>query len=81
MLRKIREDDYRDMFRYTSNEEVAKYVTWSVQKSIEDTKAICKIWTDEYKNGYKYHWAIVYNNRVIGNIEIVKIIDTTAMIG
>lgn len=81
MLRKIREDDYRDMFRYTSKEEVAKYVTWSVHKSIEDTKAICKIWTDEYKNGDKYHWAIVYNNRVIGNIEIVKIIDTTAMIG
>ena len=81
ILRKIREDDYKDMYRYTTKEEVAKYVTWSVHKSIEDTKAICKMWADEYKNGDKYHWAIVYNNRVIGNIEIVKIIDTTAMIG
>ena len=81
ILRKIREDDYKDMYRYTTKEEIAKYVTWSVHQSIEDTKAICKMWADEYKNGDKYHWAIVYNNRVIGNIEIVKIIDKTAMIG
>lgn len=81
ILRKIREEDYIDMYRYTTKEEVAKYVSWSVHKSIEDTKAVCKMWADEYKNGDKYHWAIVYNNRVIGNIEIVKIIDTTAMIG
>lgn len=81
ILRQIREEDYIDMYRYTTKEEVAKYVSWSVHKSIEDTKAVCKMWADEYKNGDKYHWAIVYNNRVIGNIEIVKIIDTTASIG
>lgn len=81
MLRQIREDDYRDMFRYTIKEEVARYVTWSVHKSIDDTIAICKLWASEYENGDKYHWAIVYNNRVIGNIEIVKFIDATAMIG
>lgn len=81
VLRKIREEDYMDMYRYTVKEEVARYVSWSVHKSIEDTMAICKMWADEYKNGDKYHWAIVYNNRVIGNIEIVKIIDATAMIG
>ena len=81
ILRKIREEDYEDMYRYTVKEEVARYVTWSVHKSIEDTKAICKIWASEYENGEKYHWAIVYNNRVIGNIEIVKIVDTTAFLG
>ncbi|MGN1123442.1 MAG: GNAT family N-acetyltransferase, partial [Eubacterium sp.] len=81
ILRQIREEDYIDMYRYTVKEEVARYVTWSVHQSIEDTKAVCKMWADEYKNGNKYHWAIVYDNRVIGNIEIVKIVDTTGFLG
>lgn len=43
ILREIREDDYIDMYRYTTKEEVARYVSWSVHKSIEDTKAVCKM--------------------------------------
>lgn len=81
ILRKIREDDYVDMYRYTVKEEVAKYVSWSVHKSIEETKSVCKYWASEYESGHKYHWAIVYKNRVIGNIEVVKIVETTAFLG
>lgn len=81
MLREIREDDYMDMYRYTVKEEVARYVSWTVHKSIDETKAVCKMWAGQYKNGDKYHWAIVYDGIVIGNIEVVKIVDTTAFLG
>lgn len=69
------------MYQYTSNEEVAKYVTWNAHKSPKDTKAICKIWVKEYTSNNKYHWAIVFENKVIGTIEILEIIDNTAFAG
>lgn len=81
LLRKIKVEDYMDMYRYTSKEEVARYVTWTVHKNSDETKAICQMWVDQYKDDYKYHWAIVFDNTVIGNIEIIKIIDTTAFLG
>lgn len=81
LLRKIKKSDYKDMYEYTAKEVVAKYVSWNVHRSIKDTKAVCKMWADEYKSGDKYHWAIVLDGTVIGNIEIVKIVDTTAFIG
>lgn len=81
ILRKIQENDYIDMYKYTVKEEVAKYVSWTPHESINDTKALCDMWIDEYKNNDRYNWAIVYDNTVIGSIDVVKIIDTTAMIG
>lgn len=80
-LREIKKGDWRDMYRYTQKEEVAKYVTWNAHKSSKETKAVCNMWVDEYKSGEKYHWAIVYDGRVIGNIEVVKIVDGVAMLG
>lgn len=81
LLRKIEEDDYKDVFKYASKDEVVKYVSWDVHKNINDTKALCKMWAEQYKNEDKYHWAIVFNDIVIGNIEIVNIVDETAFIG
>lgn len=81
LLRAIKKSDYKDIYKYTVKEDVAKYVSWNVHKSIKDTKAVCKKWANEYKSGDKYHWAIVLNGKVIGNIEVVKIIDTTAFLG
>lgn len=80
-LREIKKSDWRDMTRYTMKEEVARYVSWTVHKSPDETKAVCKMWAGEYKNGDRYHWAIVYGGKVIGNIEIVKLIDATAILG
>lgn len=81
LLRAIKESDYKDMFKFTSKEEVAKYVSWNAHKSENDTKAICKLWAGEYKNGNRYNWAIVLNGTVIGAIDIVEIVDTTAFVG
>lgn len=81
LLRKNKVDDYKDVYRYASKDEVAKYVSWNVHKSIDDTKSLCKMWAKDAQSNQTYHWAIVYNNSVIGNIEIVKLVDETAFIG
>lgn len=81
LLRAIKESDYRDMYEYTVKEEVAKYVSWSPHKSIEDTKALCKNWAEEYEKAARYNWAIVFKGKVIGNIDVVKIVDKKAFLG
>lgn len=80
-LRKIRKDDYKDMFVYTQKPEVAKYVSWSVHKNKNDTKKLCKMWEAEYKNTDRYNWAIVFGGKVIGNIDVVAHVGDTALLG
>lgn len=58
LLRQIRISDYEDIYKYTSKEEVARYVTWTVHKNIDETKELCKIWAEQYKNNDKYHWQL-----------------------
>lgn len=81
LLRAVSESDYKDMYEYTVKEEVAKYVSWSTHKSVEDTKALCKMWAKEYEKGARYNWAIVLNGKVIGNIDVCKIVDENAFLG
>lgn len=81
LLRKIKESDYIDMYRYTSKKEVARYVTWNVHENIGVTKELCKMWAGEYVNNDRYNWAIVYNNKVIGNIDVVHFIGEVAYMG
>lgn len=75
VLRPIRESDYNDVFEFASKEEVAKYVSWNTHKSKEDSKALCKMWASQYENGERYHWAITMGGKMIGNIEVVKIVN------
>lgn len=81
LLRAIRARDYKDMYVYTVKEEVARYVTWSPHKSIKETKALCKMWAKECKRPDCYEWAIVLNGKVIGSIDVIKMMDTTAFLG
>lgn len=81
LLREIKESDYRDIYEYAKKEKVAKYVSWNAHTSINDSKAVCKMWAAQYENGDKYHWAIVYNGKMIGSIEVVKLVDDIAYIG
>lgn len=81
LLRKIKKSDYKDIYKYASNEEVAKYVTWPVHKSIKDSKALCKMWAEGYKKENTYRWAIVYNGVVIGVTDVVKFVHHSAELG
>lgn len=81
VLRPIRESDYNDVFEFASKEEVAKYVSWNTHKSKEDSKALCKMWASQYENSERYHWAITMGGKMIGNIEVVKIVNDCAYLG
>ncbi len=81
VLRPIRESDYNDVFEFASKEEVAKYVSWNTHKSKEDSKALCKMWVSQYENGERYHWAITMGGKMIGNIEVVKIVNDCTYLG
>lgn len=81
LLRKIKESDCQDMYKFTVKEEVAKYVSWTPHKSIDETKALCKMWEEEYKKNNIYRWAIVYNDVVIGAIDVVKLVENSAFLG
>lgn len=81
LLRRVREEDYKDMYQYMHKDEVARYVTWEVHKSPDITKAVCKYWSEEYADNTRYNWAIELEGKAVGNIDVVKIVDTTAYMG
>lgn len=72
ILRQFNIDDAEDVFRWASNPEVVRYLSYQPHKNSDETKLILKSWIKEYKNPTYYNWAIVYNNIVIGNISVVS---------
>ena len=81
LLRKIKESDCYDMYKFTVKEEVAKYVSWTPHRSIDETKALCKMWEEAYQKDHTYRWAVVYHNTVIGAIDVVKLTNDSAFLG
>ena len=71
ILRQFELSDCHDMYKWASNMEVVKYLSYYPHENIEQTKQILKHWTDGYKNLNEYNWAIEYNGCVIGNIAVV----------
>lgn len=74
ILRKITMDDAEDLFAYTSDEAVAKYVTWNAHETIHDTKDFIQFVLSRYASNSPAPWAIVYKetNKVIGTIDFVN---------
>ena len=48
ILRKIAIDDAEDLFAYTSDEAVAKYVTWNAHQTIQDTKDFIQFFVGKF---------------------------------
>ncbi len=73
-LRKLREADLADLFAYASDPEVAKYVTWPVHKSVEDSKAYLRFVLSQYDLGKLAPWGITekHSNTLIGTIDFVS---------
>jgi [ribosomal protein S5]-alanine N-acetyltransferase len=72
LLRKLRLEDEHDLYEYTSNEEVAKYVAWNKHEKLEQATNYIKRVMSEYEDGDNpYVWAIEYkeNGKMIGSIE------------
>ena len=70
-LRKIKKSDAEDMFEYSSDPTVSKYLLWSPHRNIEYTKDHISYLIKEYRIGKFYDWAIVikdgeYKDKMIG---------------
>jgi len=75
LLRRFAADDYKDVFVYASNPDVVRFLSYHPHKNIETSKEIVWKWVKSYENNNIYHWAIVFENKVIGNIEAMNVDD------
>ena len=75
LLRKFKNADYKDVYIYASNPDVARFMSYYPHKNMEKSKEITDIWVKSYESNKTYHWAIVFENKVIGNIEALDVVD------
>ena len=84
LLRPFAPEDAEDMFNgWTSDPEVAKYVTWPAHKDVSVTRALLAQWEKEYEKPERLNFAIVIKetNELIGGIDVVGYIEGTPVIG
>lgn len=84
LLRSLKQSDAIDIFEnWASDEDFPKYMTWSAHKNIEETKKIVDMWIKEYEDPKTIRFMIVLKstNEVIGQIDVVKIVDDIPEIG
>ncbi|MBQ9227958.1 MAG: GNAT family N-acetyltransferase [Eubacterium sp.] len=79
-LRKIRPEDSADFFTLCSKPAVSRFVTWNTHESKEVTDALVQGWVQSYRDD-RYLWAIVYRDRVIGNVDVINITGAVAELG
>lgn len=74
ILRKITHEDMNDMFVYTSNDEVSRYVTWDTHRTLTDTKQFIDLVLHNYANKKIAPWAIEHKvtKKMIGTIDFVS---------
>lgn len=76
VLRRFTREDANDMFNNWANDErVTKYLRWMPHQAVDITKDIIDGWVCGYQRDNCYNWAIEYDNKVIGNISVIKSSD------
>lgn len=68
VLRKIEVTDLNDVYEYTSNPKVPKYLLWYPHKTPSYTKQYLEYLEKLYKKGKFYDWGIVYCGKIIGTV-------------
>lgn len=68
LLRRIETGDCEDMFEYSADFDVTKYLTWKPHESSAETKNYIKDVQKKYENGKFFDWGLVYrpNGKFIG---------------
>ena len=59
LLRRIRITDAPDMYEYSKDPDVTKYLFWDPHPNIEHTRNYVDYLQDRYRDGKYYDWAIV----------------------
>ena len=74
LLRKLSLDDVEDMYEYTSNETVSRFVNWNPHKSKSETKTYIHFVLQQYFLKKIAPWGIQLkeNNKLIGTIDFVS---------
>lgn len=73
ILRPPRIRDARDIYRYASDPEVARYVLWDAHRSLSETRACLRALIRRARRGHPSSWAVVLRStgQVIGTIGFV----------
>ncbi len=78
-LRAVTMDDAEAMFKYSSNDNVSRYVLWETHQTLEDAKAFIEMANEAYEMRDFYHWGIEYNGQLIGTIDYVGLNEYSGM--
>lgn len=84
ILRPFTLDDAQDMFDgWASDPEVTKYLTWETHSSVEDTKDILRLWTEQYEKPERLNFAIETKDehKLIGGIDVNSYDNGVPVIG
>ena len=60
ILRRIEKSDCYDMYEYSSDVEVTKFLTWKPHLHVNETREYIDDIIKRYKNGKFYDWGLVY---------------------
>ena len=85
VLRRIEDDDYEDMFEYSADLEVTKYLTWQPHATVNETKEYILNLQKRYEAGKFFDWGLVYkeDGRFVGTCGFtsINITQNTSEIG
>ena len=83
VLRRIEKRDLDDIFEYSNDSEVSRYLLWSKHESKSETKAYLTRVIKKYKIGQFFDWGIEYEGKMIGTCGFSKldVLNDTAEIG
>ncbi len=74
ILRRFTLDDAAQMYEnWASDTEVTRYLTWDAHQGVEITQLIVLTWLKNYEEATCYHWAMVYEGCVIGNVSLFNV--------
>ena len=78
ILRKPAMKDARDIFRYASDPEVARYVLWEPHRSLAETRSFVRWLRSRIRAGYPSSWVVVLKQTgtVIGTIGFIWYSET-----
>ena len=73
ILRKPAAKDAKDIFRYASDPEVARYVLWEPHRSLSETRSFVRFLRSRIRSGYPSSWVVVLKETgsVIGTIGFI----------
>ena len=83
ILRRFVIEDSAAMYKnWASDEEVAKYLTWSTHSSPEISRKVTEDWVNLYSDEKFYQWAIVPKDigEPIGGISVVHMNEDVSMV-